>query len=547
MSTQHSSQRHKIDPAIRPIVQKLLDKLTSRSEGIENHQATEPDDFGYEVKQLLIANELASISLPSTVKTILGDELSKTVAFQHTLSNMEEICQELGIVLTKTDRFNYVRDHFVRLANRDLATFAHSPHLTTAIERVHSGNLYLHLSAATHTKNQFFNCWTGRSTAEKPPILPDNTLPRVLTRSYIEGGNLLRLTNRDQILTYLVGADHLIHTLQLLELKGSDWSELDQNFSNRVNILEKALTNDRILQLSEEMYAYGLLEWQGKSGIIPPKNQLTLLLFKYLSPFPLPTGDSSRWYKKLAEDTDTVTKFAPKSEDAQALRSITAAYAVKKEIVHELMSKELGVSPENLHFIAQAGYHLDIFLVPGPNHSIFITSYTMAAELLEVLISNATGLQLSNEDQELLERYREVAQRLAIELAPLFELATSQLKAAGFDAIPFPNSFIYELPSPHEQLPMLTLPLSINFANGLSGWSSQTESYYYITHGMEAGERVGALLMDCISLCWQLYVPDIALYYTGRDPEKGTYFEAMGWWSRLDTQSGLHCVSLGII
>jgi hypothetical protein len=538
--------------SIASIIEPVLNQWYKPTSTPQHPPLPKGDDFGTRIDKLLIAGEMQNSPRPlGLLESLLKVDMGPEISYIHTPRNIKSIADEIGIEVEETNQFGYIRDHFFLLGDQSTGTSGGSEHLKTALERVHSANLYLHCSPATYTKNQFFNCWTGQTqTKNSDQTLSSRVKALLLPHSYIEGGNVFALTNSDGKQIFLMGADHLMHTLQLLELSNCDWNQLNEDlpgkdsFSSRCKEMETQLKAEEIFELAEEMFASGLLNWKEGSGLIKTQKQLTILLLKYFSPNPLPIGNEGRrWYKQLAEGLKEVRKFDPNIEELENLRSLTASYAIKKQIVHELMAAELKIVPDHLHFIIQAGYHLDTFLTPGPNGTIFITSYALAADLLDKIADHAEALLLSQDDRLLLARYRLTARKLDQELSPLLDLAKIQLEKANFTIIPMPSSFIYEPEFPHKVFPLFTQPLSMNFANGISGWSDKLDNYYYITHGMQSGDKIGEIIMNLFTIFLQKYIPNITLYYVGRDDKNGNYQEAMQWWSRIDTQSGVHCTT----
>ncbi len=92
------------------------------------------------------------------------------------------------------------------------------------------------------------------------------------------------------------------------------------------------------------------------------------------------------------------------------------------------------------------------------------------------------------------------------------------------------------------EFPLSLNPLSINLANAITGRSLLTGRHFYITHGMQAGQKIGNLFMAMYTHFLDHYVPGIDTYFIGRD-ENNNFSEAMEWWNRLETQSGIHCAS----
>ncbi len=153
-------------------------------------------------------------------------------------------------------------------------------------------------------------------------------------------------------------------------------------------------------------------------------------------------------------------------------------------------------------------------------------------------------MDLPENDVLLLEGYLETAIKMDLELGSMLNEVGDQLCAAGFTVIRTPGHFIYEPYGMYEEFPMPSQGICINFMNGIAGWSSNCNFHFFITHGISVGEKVGQLLMDQFSSFMKSNIPDITLYFIGYNPDdKKDFSEALDFWNRLETQSGIHCAS----
>lgn len=469
------------------------------------------------------------------------------MTFLHTAENMEALALELGIALRETDKFFYPRDCFLLLADGSIRMPYFSQQLQTAVERTHSSNLYLDQTGATRTKNQLFNGWTGYSrlfTQESCNTYRNifQSDPLTFAYTYVEGGNTFSLTNREGVLKVLIGRDHLTETLHLLDLEQRPWDELaketyGQPLSTLREELTKSLTPGEWRKLAEEMFSEGLLLQAGRSGLIDRKQQLNLMMIKFMTGAPTISREERGWLRKLGVQTGIIPQFVqPSDSDKMAI----ATYLSKKAITHRLMAKDFKVSPENVHFITQVNYHLDLFLRPGPNSSIFLLNFAFCKDLLDALSQTS----LSEMDREHLQRYMETAAKFDLELGPLLKEVEKELEQAGFTVIPMPGYFLYESKTMYKEFPMPSEGWNINFINALSGWSPRTGKQYYITHGLQVGDQLGDLIMDMFVFFMHGYLPGLELYFIGRNPSNlADFSEAMDWWNRLETGSGIHCAT----
>lgn len=522
------------------------------------HPTPHTDDFGQPLSRLLLAAEIDE-KVSSPLKSMMaGKIIWEGVTFKHTPRNLKALSEKLGFEIQESSSFYYLRDIFLRFNDNSIAYFPYSPHLKDAIDRTHSSNLYLDKGATTHTRNQLFNHWTGytgnyysQSQQDLQTYFPDQSHP--LAYTYLEGGNVLRLTNKDEEIVVLVGEDHLAQSLLLLELEKKDWGSLasiafkDHSFQDHSAKYALKLTPKEIVQYTEEMFSLGLFSCNGKTGLISETEQLNILLAKFFMPGPggrTIVEEERGWFRTLASGSGAAASFNLENKQIEANRAPVADYLTKLDIVHALMANDCQVESKNLHFITQANYHLDAFLQPAPHNAVFIVDFGITSEILEVIIQNKYSLNLSQEDVLLLEGYLSAAKKFDTELGGLLKLAQNQLQKAGLTVIPMPGHFLYEPSNMYEQFPMPSDGLCINFTNALTGYSEKVKAYYYITHGIKAGEQVGTLLMDAFSLFINHYVPDILTFFIGFDPEHPSdYSEALDFWNRLETQSGIHCMT----
>lgn len=511
------------------------------------------NDFGLETKSLALAKEINTRTINPIHSSLAGKTMYDGLAFLHTPKNMENISKELGFDIIKTDEFYYVRDHFLKLASGDIKIPYHSDFAELAMMRARSSNLYLNKTATTHTKNQIFNSWSGY-TQSYSKILNEGQkiFHRVLGHfayAYVEGGNVWTLTNGEGKIKVLVGSDHLVQTLHILELENRSWTELakiafEEPFESICENLAYGLSANDIKKYAEEMFSEGLLSYRGKTGLVDRKNQLNIILIKFVTGSNKITQEEKGWFRKFATQLGLIDSFELTEQEVLQKRSIVAEYLAKKKITHRLMAKDFGVPDENLHFIEQVNYHLDTFIRPGPKHCIFIVNFAFLADLLEAILKDKNLLGISKRDEEYLEYYIQTSKKFDEELSPLLKIVEKQLADAGFAVVPMPGHIIYESKTMYQEFPMPSGGFNMNFINALSGWSSSIQNYYYITHGMQVGDKLGEVIMDTFTLFLREYVPNIAVYFIGKDPEHlNDFSEAMDWWNRLETQSGIHCTT----
>lgn len=545
---------HKLEKILEPIFKRrTINEFTTPWQPAPN-----TDDFGQPITRLLLAAEIDE-KVTSPLKSMMaGKTIWDGVTFKHTPRNLKALSEKLGFTVQETSSYYYPRDIFLRLGDGSIAYPPSSDLLKDVVERVHSSNLYLDKGATTRTRNQLFNHWTGyaenyalQSQQDMQTSFSDRFHP--LSYTYLEGGNVLRLTNKQDEEVVLVGEDHLAQSFLLLELNGRDWDSLAAlalpNNSLQEQIAKRAveLTEPEIAHYAEEMFSFGLLPCNGKSGLIKQEDQLNILLAKFFMPSSedkIIAETERGWFRELAKRSGIVEPFNLTKEQIETQRMPVATYLTKLEIVHALMAIDCNVPKQNLHFITQVNYHLDAFLQPAPHHALFMVHHGLAAEMLEAIIANKNDLKLTAEDMALLEGYLAAAKKFDLEFGGLIQSAQNQLLKAGLEVIPTPGHFLYEPSAMYEQFPMPSDGICINFINALTGYSKSTQTPYYITHGIHAGEQVGSLLMDAYALFLRHHIPDISTFFIGYNPDHPNDFsEALDFWNRLETQSGIHCMT----
>jgi len=515
------------------------------------------DDFGQEIKTLLLSPETKNKILSSTKSAAVAKLIWEGISFVHTPQNLKFLGDKLGISIKEASRFYYVRDTFIRLHDGSIGSSQHTDLTERAVECVHSSNLYLDKTATTRTRNQLFNHWSGFGSRYFSDSQQDRELyfsesHKTFEYAYVEGGNVFTLSDKQGKIHVFVGEDHRLQTLIRLELEGGDWSQLAQeagfpSFASVVSNIESLSTDEQVFSICEEMYSLGLLRCQGQTGLIDQKSQLNILLSKFFmarTTGKIISRDERGWYRALAARGGLIKPFQI-GEDKKAIAKAAAAeYQAKLTVVHALIAKDFQIPNTHLHFIAQANYHLDAFMMPGPQGSIFLLNYRFCAELIQELLNQKEALKLSEGDLFYLSNYFDAAQKFDLEFGDLLATVEAQLRGAGFTVIPFPGHFIYEPLEMYEEFPMPSEGLCINFVNSITGWSSKIQAFYSISHGLHVGEQVGKLFMDAFTAFLQSYIPSLQVYFVGYDPENPDDFsEALDFWNRLETQSGVHCVT----
>jgi hypothetical protein len=527
------------------------------AEGIA-YRSCLPHEFSKPTKTLVLAAN-CNTKVQNQVKTLLGGKpFWDGISFIHTPQNMLDIAENIGVEIKRTPHFCYIRDYFLVFDHETAVSAYFSPFLEQAVARTQSSNIYLGRTAAVHTTNQFFNTWSGYTNSYNPTIYheQDKILKnpqKKLSYSYFEGGNVFILKNLNGVKSVLLGLDHFTQTFHLLELEKRSWDELgkqvliEKSYKDVQTEIAFALTTTDLKTIIREMFSQGLIEQAGKSGLIPKKNQLDMMLMKFFSAGILHEKQNLKDELFNQMKKGMINVFEYQDQESQTYRTLASEYLAKLKITRELIAQDFNVQSENLHFITQVNYHLDLFLTPGPNNSLFLANYAICTDFLEAIYKNSAALALSKVDLEYLERYIESSKKMDREIGGLLQKVEEQLKIANFKIIPTPGHLIYESKTVHREFPMPSGGFNANFMNAITGKSFKTGRHYYITHGIQVGEQLGNVLMDSFYLFLKHYVPDLDVYFIGKDPKNSRDFsEAMDWWNRLETQSGIHCTTLEV-
>lgn len=507
------------------------------------------DDFEREIEELLLPAEIDEKKLDIETSARAGREIFTGVRFLNTPRSLRAVCTLLGVTVKQAPSFSFIRDRFLRLPNQNIATAHQSPFCLEAAKRVHSSNLYLNKAAAAFTNNQLFNGWSGSTL----PVLPSSEERgffsqeiRSFSFTYAEGGNVFCLTNAACIVKVCMGKDHLLQTLLLQELASASWEHLatcvKKDFSQLHNDLVSSLTDAEIFVLVEEMYSLGLLFVDGQSGLIKDHKLLELLMVKFY--LEGKNTEKKTDFKEIVHSARLAPKLLCSGYITTAFRKDAAEYAAKIAITKGLIAKDYGVEEGNVHYITQSGYHLDSFLTPGPEKTIFINSYRAVYELLKGIERDKEALKLSFEDGQLLEGYIETAKKLDRELSDLLMRTKIELEDAGFKVVEMPMHFVYESVDMYQGFPVPSTLPNAYFGNAITGWSEKEKMLYYIAHGAQCGEKLGKIFMDSFKASL-LPFGNIRVFFVGNNIEdREDFSEALDFWGRLDMQSGIHCASI---
>lgn len=509
---------------VERVLRKLLPPAVSLPSSFVYQEDT--NDFGIELQHLLFSSPLKSLNFN----------------FDHLFQDISDIADREGFQLTTADF--YPRDCFIRTRNF-VKTFVlpnSKELLEQAIEKALSKAAYFGESGAFCARVKCLQGYLGTSvgTIYHQNVGQFTSFKRSSFPAYIEGGNLFTLTNKTGRRKILIGKDHLaqIHANLRLEKYFDSHPPAPLNFS---------LSDEEIRKFAEEMYALGLLRLsigqEKKSGYISPS-----MIAEVLSEFYDAKDVERLTFRKLAIEKG-LTPFVLEEKDIEEARPLVEKYVAQRKALEEGLAKEFEVMPEDLHFIPQLAYHLDVFLQPGPKGSIFLQDFSLCKNILEQLndIDTFLSLRLGPDDRFMLARYLASAKKLEKELGPLLIEARNELEKAGFIVIPTPGIF-FDL---HEKRDDRTYHL--NFLNAITGWSEKQKHYFYVATGATVGTHLGAFLMKLFERFLEQYETNSKIYFVGENPKKeGDFSQVMDLWNQTQSESegltlgpmaGTHCLS----
>lgn len=534
--TSHPLNKHRVNKFFGSLFEKFTVKLSKSSFTYRKNS----DDFGREIKKLLLSRI---------------NEKNNSNSFKNIICNMkEEVAPQLGIEICNTENPYYVRDHFFRhvktgefllqLVEDDYYTrFEKSlvsnakidlknPNLEKAIARSHSEAVYFGKKGLAMTSNPFFKVEMGHTQKVAFLNLRDRKTFFPSTekslKSHFEGGNLFTLTNRKGKIVALISRDHLISSLNFHRLNKT-FAEFESKIKAPFNRdIEVRLTKEKMQKIAEQMYSQGILLQNNGSGFLT-NEQIAQVVEKSLK--------EKTPYLQTAINSKVIKAYDPSQVDKEIdqRKESFAKYLLQKDFTRIYMALDIGLDSDDLFFIQALHYHLDTFLKPGPYGSVFVADFGMAAEIMEIIVKESEALGLTQDEKKHAEIFLQTAQKLESELGPLLKKVRKKIEKANLYAIPTPGIFMYENENK---------TYNINFMNALSGWSSKTQNYYFVTSGAQVDDHLGEILLDVFHGFLNHYQPNIDVFYVGRDPQNPKdYSEVMNLWNNVGTQFGLHCLS----
>jgi hypothetical protein len=483
---------------------------------------------------------------------------------------MMAIANRLGIHLDVTNKDYFPRDGLVRLEwlyptkKRNLFISEGSDGILVAMNKVSVSAQFLRKMASSYNKHPALQGGAGSMYKRYFPIAVQDYTSMyaegpIMAPLYVEGGNLLVITHPrfPGRKLCLVGEESFMTAL-LHRRKEKMIFPGDPTFKNRVAQIGATLTAAEVDKTAKEMYSLGLLR-STKVELNPISHEGTVTINHNIDPallVPMKEAELQKHKEKFLADHlraaqilfanhRTIDSFEIPDNERDKVKGIVANYLVQKTAMRILfasmfMTDGIGVHPpeSDTLVIPQLGYHLDMFLRPGPGPEryMMLQSYSLCRDLLYQIRDNAEHLRLTTKDDELLDGYIQTAEQLAKDLQPLEDQVREVLTGAGISILPMPALFY----GTEKQI-------NINFMNGISGWSPVTKRYYYLVIGVTVGDFLGDTLMSMFTKFMQVEVGGIDVIYVGKRPNSAfprrADFSAAAQWSSI-CGAGLHCLSM---
>lgn len=436
--------------------------------------------------------------------------------------NMELIAKVEGFVLQVGFSCYYPRDAHVRLSDGRVVSGKATPNTSVAVFRSVSKQIYFKENTLGNTTHPVLMGFHGFSSQEELQTAAkfeyacrhSGSAKRPELRYFLEGGDIFNVTNQEGKRKILIGRD-VVDTVH-------NQLRMDGVFKD-LPAYAKELTASQIKKVAEEMFSMGLFKLRDTSGFIDLQE-----LFKPIYPHLMSQGE-------MAQFSGLRKPFEWKAGDAELAKPIVAKYLAQREAVLQWLSEDFSVPVEDIHLMTKGAYHLDTFMMPGPQNCFFLQSHALCAKHLAQLRET-----VDKEDRQLLEEYIEEARQCDKELGGVFQTIQKELAAAGFRVIETPGVFMQKVN------PESNYQLNINFLNFVSGWSETNKRTYLITTGAEVGKGLGKQLMKLFKEFISQFQANLKVYFVGYNPQKTDDFShAMSCWNgskMKNPQAGIHCL-----
>ncbi len=487
------------------------------------------DDFGRKITQLFVGSKDGDSSELTKVEDVIEEIL--------------HVSKRLGISFNLSKSLPHVRDHWIRHQTGVLLKPMQSSQHELAVDRARSHACYFNTGAPTLTDNFSFRNATSGMSMENAAFFggleKELGLKEAVAEANFdfEGGNAIKMTNSKGKVKFLLGSIHQLVTLNQHRLNPSLAEKMKQEIDSKMQLDKK-----EIRAIAEEMYAQGLLKVSGNTGFIAAEKTAEVNYKQMQKGFTHSSDPHNHDFRKTAVKLGVFKPFVWSEEIEKEVRELVTKYVQQKLLVQKETAKSLGVSTEDVIYLPEAAYHLDMFLKPGPN-GMFVQDYGFCLDVLEAIKAKATELKLTKNDKIQLDNYIASAKKFRSEFGPLLDNVKNILAKADIPVIPMPGWFIDNSKKMNGG-DITVQTQSSNFINALSGFSDKTNKYFYITTGCKVGDRLGDVVMDTFHAFLNHYVPGIEVYFVGRNPKNYRDFTpAMQIVNSPLSTAGVHCLT----
>jgi len=299
---------------------------------------------------------------------------------------------------------------------------------------------------SSHPERELIQGGTGKYRDQKKAIRYAKH-GYVQARSYLEGGNVLSTTGPSRERRIIIGQDSVLFSYLMLEEQGEFEDAEVQAMIGRLNLTtEQIETAQTVLT---------------QAGIITSSM----------------TNDG-----KIAKATE---------------------YLAKHEITKQIIAKDLGVDPSQVTYVKQPGFHIDMYMRPGLDNTVFIQDYQETINLLDKLLRNP---ETKGGKRLILQKFRKHAIKMQREMGPTMADIKNSLHQSGYKVISVPGVF-------HGADKRVG---DVNFMNGITG-TGKDDGKFYITNGSNIPE-----LNDAFARIMNFSGVD-SIYFVGRSDDKRGY------------------------
>lgn len=479
------------------------------------------DDFHKPLDRVLIACRTRF-----TMNNILEVKAAKRTIF-HPAHTLKLMADQLGFSGIWTEKQYTPRDPMIHTQNGEemaiaISTKNDKDDFSDLAGRVSVGTVMLGQSPPP-TLHPIFSCLVGMSArlvahAEVDLEAQMGYRQFMAMPFYIEGGNFFQVMSAQGekiCLISRVGMD-MIHMLARVQ---EDGALKDPRYQQGVQIMLQHVraSDEEISHMLKKLFYLGHIQEGGKTGRVTPE-QLTDILNDTIQN---PLGPEER-IDERAESLGMIKTF--KGKEQERMEESARKYFAERFV----LKTRLNALFQSKHFIELASIigHLDSWIMPGPNHTLFYADPGTALKLLESLTRSPVELGLTQKDQELLETYLTKTKEVSDKVHDFLTIFHADISESTLQPIPIPGIFYHP-------------DRVINFMNALTGRPRPGEQIV-ATLGVQEGDQLGSVLMDAFAMIMEEY-SGAKVFFIGEDlSNPGSFPESFSW---MEEGTGVHCMT----